>query len=334
MNIRIANRLLEYRRANGYSQEELAEKLGVSRQAVSKWERAEASPDTDNLIALASLYGVTIDELINGRDEPKGKDAGCGGADGDNAGGNDSGVGGNDSGAGNDGDNCDSENAADNDSKKTRRDKVRIGRGGIHIDDKDGDHVHIDLHGIHVDDKDGTHVHIGGEGVVYGDDHDEHFEIDTDDDDDDHASTCIKDGRLYVDDEYVCNVRDGDKIKIRGGHVYVNGRERRAVNEAFNWLNASVPLLCVIAYLLMGFLTPWGWRIGWLVFFLIPIIPSLVSAIRRRKASRFAYPLFVTGVYLLLGMWLGLWHPWWILFLTIPVYYTLCSTIEHIARRK
>ena len=71
MNVKIANRLLEYRLAHGLSQEALAEKLGVSRQAVSKWERSEASPDTDNLIALAALYGVLIDELINGEGEPQ-----------------------------------------------------------------------------------------------------------------------------------------------------------------------------------------------------------------------------------------------------------------------
>ena len=47
---------------------ELAEKLGVSRQAVSKWERSEASPDTDNLIELAHIYGVTLDELLNGEE--------------------------------------------------------------------------------------------------------------------------------------------------------------------------------------------------------------------------------------------------------------------------
>lgn len=66
MNLEIANRLVEYRKKAGLSQEELADKLGISRQAVSKWERVEASPDTDNLIALAELYGVTLDELIHG----------------------------------------------------------------------------------------------------------------------------------------------------------------------------------------------------------------------------------------------------------------------------
>ncbi|MBR2431582.1 MAG: helix-turn-helix transcriptional regulator, partial [Clostridia bacterium] len=69
MNIETANRLYQYRKSNNLSQEELAERIGVSRQAVSKWERAEASPDTDNLIMLAKIYGVTLDELLNGKGE-------------------------------------------------------------------------------------------------------------------------------------------------------------------------------------------------------------------------------------------------------------------------
>ena len=65
MTIEIADRLIKLRKKYGYSQEELADKLGLSRQAVSKWERAEASPDTDNLICLAKLYGVSLDELLS-----------------------------------------------------------------------------------------------------------------------------------------------------------------------------------------------------------------------------------------------------------------------------
>lgn len=69
MNLEIATRLVQLRKANGLSQEALAEKLGISRQAISKWERAEASPDTDNLIALASLYGMTLDTLLNTKND-------------------------------------------------------------------------------------------------------------------------------------------------------------------------------------------------------------------------------------------------------------------------
>lgn len=69
MNIETANRLLQYRKKMNLSQEELASRIGVSRQAVSKWERAEASPDTDNLILLADIYGVSLDELLKGEKE-------------------------------------------------------------------------------------------------------------------------------------------------------------------------------------------------------------------------------------------------------------------------
>jgi len=70
MNLTIANRLVELRQSLGLSQEALAESLGVSRQAVSKWERAEASPDTDNLIALAKLYDISLDALLLDREAP------------------------------------------------------------------------------------------------------------------------------------------------------------------------------------------------------------------------------------------------------------------------
>ena len=52
------------RRALGLSQEQLAEKLGVSRQAVSKWETGESLPDTDKLLSLASALEMTADELL------------------------------------------------------------------------------------------------------------------------------------------------------------------------------------------------------------------------------------------------------------------------------
>lgn len=69
MTIEIANRLIELRKNKGLSQEELAEKIGISRQAVSKWERAESSPDIDNIIMLSRLYGISVDELLCNENE-------------------------------------------------------------------------------------------------------------------------------------------------------------------------------------------------------------------------------------------------------------------------
>ena len=71
MNLIMAERFSQLRKKAGFSQEELAAKLGISRQAVSKWERAESSPDTDNLIALSRLYGISLDELLLGDKQAK-----------------------------------------------------------------------------------------------------------------------------------------------------------------------------------------------------------------------------------------------------------------------
>ena len=53
-----------FRKQSGLTQEEVAEKLGVSRQAVAKWERGETSPDIEFCIQLANLYGTTVDALF------------------------------------------------------------------------------------------------------------------------------------------------------------------------------------------------------------------------------------------------------------------------------
>ncbi|MBQ2602584.1 MAG: helix-turn-helix transcriptional regulator [Oscillospiraceae bacterium] len=56
--------LKAYRKKNGYTQDEIAEKLGVSRQAVAKWERGESVPDIESVVLLAGIFGVTVDVLI------------------------------------------------------------------------------------------------------------------------------------------------------------------------------------------------------------------------------------------------------------------------------
>ncbi len=58
------NKLYELRRQKGFSQEELANRLNVSRQTVSKWEVGESDPDMENLVAISELFGVSLDELV------------------------------------------------------------------------------------------------------------------------------------------------------------------------------------------------------------------------------------------------------------------------------
>lgn len=120
MNIEIANRLVELRKKSGLSQEQLADKLGLSRQAVSKWERAEASPDTDNLICLAKLYGVSLDDLLN-TDQSIDDIA------------------------------AQVKDKEEEEEKKSKdKDRVEFSGSGIHVHSSDGDDVTIGFKGVHI----------------------------------------------------------------------------------------------------------------------------------------------------------------------------------------
>lgn len=128
MTLETANRLYELRKKHNLSQEELAEKLGVSRQAVSKWERSEASPDTDNLIALAKIYDLSLDELIYGEKEAKNEEK-----------------------------NTKTEESQDTTSSESKEEgyinvedgenKIKIDRSGILVESEDGETVKIKLSG-------------------------------------------------------------------------------------------------------------------------------------------------------------------------------------------
>lgn len=307
MNLEIANRLVALRKENRLSQEALAEKLGISRQAVSKWERAEASPDTDNLIALARLYHVSLDELLKIQDEEEGDD---GYADGretqlqtvmtDNTVGNDSECQGQtgmqcageeycageaaeaggttpDYGDGNETETGNGERETDRtagQSKQAKEDEMHIGLHGIHVKEHNGDEVYVGWDGIHVHDNK-NEVHIDRHGI-------------------------------YV---------NGDKAE---GHIFTRGKES---TEFPLWFFA------IVVYIITGFFFDL-WTIGWLIFFLVPVISSLIYAVRQRNGYLFAYPVLVVFVYLYVGLVHVIWHPTWVIFLTIPLYYSFLGYIQ------
>ena len=67
------NKLYELRKQKGLSQEELANRLNVSRQTVSKWEVGESSPDMEKLAAISELFDISLDDLVLDKAEKKEK---------------------------------------------------------------------------------------------------------------------------------------------------------------------------------------------------------------------------------------------------------------------
>jgi len=63
--MKLPDKIIFYRKKNGWSQEDLAEKLYVSRQAISRWENGTALPDAQNILQISKLFNVTTDYLLN-----------------------------------------------------------------------------------------------------------------------------------------------------------------------------------------------------------------------------------------------------------------------------
>ena len=279
MNIEIANRLYQYRKKNNLSQEELAAKIGVSRQAVSKWERAEASPDTDNLILLAKLYGVTLDDLLQGESEPQKAE------------------------------NCEQSQkeaqeeqsddgfAPDPDENYTKCDKVSF-KKGIHIHSKDGDKVDISFKdGVNVIDSDGSRVSVNRHGVNVSENG--KTKVYTDENGDVHYSDDVKEKSNHKKSTFMMF----PYYLITAVAYIVFGLFNICGGFAYGWIVfLTIPLyyttvetiikrkpsafcfpaLVVIVYLIFGF----GWRLwhpSWVIFLSIPVYYSMGIFFKHRK---------------------------------------------------
>ena len=69
--MKINEKLIMLRKQHNLSQEQVAEKLGVARQTISKWELGETTPEMDKLIIMSELYNITLDELMKEENEGK-----------------------------------------------------------------------------------------------------------------------------------------------------------------------------------------------------------------------------------------------------------------------
>lgn len=319
MNIEIANRLVQMRKAHGYSQEELAAQLGISRQAVSKWERAESSPDTDNLIMLSKLYGVSLDSLLATEDEiPR----------------------------------PEPEDEPDEDEGVRTKTGAHISFSkGINVVDEDGSRVHVGWDGIRVSDP------AKGEKVVIGSP--DEFDDEKRDPDEDFINDYINDievdadgvsftrggervhekwnsssggKRRYVHKAQKQNGKWRTTVIDEDGHkVVVDTNKEPHVDDHGNIEKHGVggfpyAVLVTGVFLLLGFLKNW-WHPAWLLFLTIPLYSTVVSAVRSRKFNWLdvAVPVVVVGVYVALGAIYNLWHPMWMILLILPCYYGFTS---------
>ena len=217
MNIKTANRLCELRKAHNLSQEELADKLGVSRQAVSKWERSESSPDTDNLIQLASIYNMSLDELINGEE-----------------------------------------------ARMTLKEKVIVNE--IKLNDT-------------------TKVLI----------------------EEDNAKVIKGDETRYFSVAEVLSWNDN-------------------INKKAKPITSISALIIVLAYLIIGFAYEYGFGNFWFLFILIPVPESIYHAIKRRDLRKVNIACIIASLYCALGMMIDFFHPGWVLFLLIPIFYAVTKS--------
>lgn len=270
MNIEIANRLVNLRKRNNLSQEALAEKLGISRQAVSKWERAEASPDTDNLILLARLYDISLDELLRTEDEiPRPEEeelqTAC--------------VQTFDNERSKDGIKQEiPDESEDSDEEQEKGEYVRVGFHGIHVKNKD-EEVHVGWDGIHVDDKKkGENVHIDKKGVYVNGEkcekdwlsHHVHFPM----------SLVIIIAYFIIG--CVWNAWHPGWLLfllVPIWHSLVEAVERKNAN-CF-----AYPVLATLIFLMLG-LFWFAWHPGWVVFLTIPLYYSIISYIHALKERR------------------------------------------------
>ena len=288
MDLAMAQRLVDRRKAAGLSQEALAAQLGVSRQAVSKWERSESSPDTDNLIALAALYGVSLDELLYGEaasDADSSEDGSAGTKASDEA---------EEAEASTEHADCSDEPLVD----------ISLARGIHVIDPNKGEEVHVGWSGIHVtNERKGEEIHVGPSGV----------HIDTLEDDG-HSAHTNADGTVVIDGEQFSSWKEAhDKLDHHGRHFHTKlGRA---------WNKLPFPALVALAYLALGIIYG-AWSMGLFLVFLIPIYYALGDFIDQGHLSKLigsVYPAAAIAWFLYMWLCLEQPHPAWVILITIPI---------------
>ena len=272
----LPDNLYELRRKAGLSQEEFAEKLSVSRQAVSKWERGEAYPDTENLIMISNMFGVTIDELLksenivgdtefinaekNNYEEESDKAFRLKVRDNVDL-------------------NLSGSITVDDDDTKV---KIDLDSGDVIVDDEDGKvKVNFGSSGIVVNTDDGVKVKLGKGGIVIHDD--------DEDDEEDKARKASKLSVLYSVPYTIVTVIAFLAIGLFADGWYWAWTLFMTIPLYYSLLDSirkrrftefAYPVFLAFIYCLFGMLFAW-WHPGWLIFVTIPVYYPIAGGIDR-----------------------------------------------------
>ena len=318
MNVETASKLVGLRKAAGLSQEELAEKIGVSRQAISKWERAESSPDLDNVVLLARLYNMSLDELLLSENSDEGATA------------------------------PKPFEASEKDEPVTNGEffsesfqedfaNESESAGAESPDEMDN---RFEARAESISEQVSAAVSEAAENFARGIEQgvlgafgaaNEQNETDV------HSS---KEEYFYSE-----SFAEGQ------GSAYEHSEKQSFPRSSIKkMLDNSYPVLATCAYLILGFIFDW-WHPTWLVFLTIPLYYTMTKGVLRtlrilqgkeqgnpmraiKQMMDGSYPVLVTFVFLLTGCVAHIWHPTWMWFLTIPLYYTMMPALVKATDRR
>ena len=250
MDKTIANKLIALRKQNGFSQADLAARLGTDVPTVAGWESADISPDTENLLKIAKLYGISLDRLFELNSDPVNQ------------------------------------------------------RSTISLDKNAGE-----IYPNAVPEPQKTPE------AQYAEPQDMsgYFKYETADESAGlPAAVNAATPSAGTNDESISALSDViEKI----------GKDEKFYK---NLMKFPYPVAAAGAFLIGGGL--FGlWHPLWMLFLTIPLYYTTIEAIRKKNANIFCYPVFVTLMYLISGFMFDLWHPGWLTFLTIPLYYWLIN---------
>lgn len=297
MDKETARRLTELRSSHGDTQESLAKKLGLSRQSISKWERAEASPDIDNLIALAKLYGVSVDGILG---LPPVRET------------------------------APREEEAEPPEKIPVPEKRPDFPGTVDLPDPDGEKDPLQEHPIETPE---PTPEPGDERVteVPPITVPETPSIRPDDPDVVRAGVpgdSEQDPGSAAEAVHTPEPEPAEQKETEAENDAPAARDAsagkaspRSALHPFHLL--PVGLIALGAFCTVGLLTG-RWHPVWILLFLFPLYHSLVEAVLRREPLFFLFPLLPLAVYLWLGFTRGAWLVSLAVFFTVPVYYALC----------